>query len=48
MEVEEVGVRFEAAMRESRVNVDSPEPAAAWIAFKRFAAEPIEGLDPAE
>jgi hypothetical protein len=35
-------------MREARVNVDSPEPAAAWIAFKRFAAEPIEGLDPAD
>lgn len=48
MEVEEVGVRFEAAMREGGVDIASPEPAAAWIAFKRFAAEPIEGLDPAE
>ena len=48
MELEEVGARFEAAMREGGVDVASPEPAAVWIAFKRFAAEPIEGLDPAE
>jgi hypothetical protein len=48
MEVEEVGVRFEATMREAGVDIASPEPAAAWIAFKRFAAEPIEGLDPIE
>jgi hypothetical protein len=48
MELEEVGARFEAAMREAGLDVASLQGAAAWVAFKRFAAEPIEGLDPAD
>jgi hypothetical protein len=48
MELEEVGVRFEAALREAGVDIASPDPPAAWIAFKRFAGEPIDGLDPAD
>src|SRR4051794_33164096 len=47
MQIEEVGTRFRALLAEAGVDRAQPQPRATWTAFKRFAAEPIEGLDPA-
>jgi hypothetical protein len=48
MDVEAADARFRTLLAEEGVDPVAPAPAAAWTAFKRFAAEPIDGLDPAD
>jgi hypothetical protein len=48
IELTDVGRRFETTLRDAGFDPNAPDPATAWSAFRRFAAEPIEGLDPAD
>lgn len=46
MTIDEAPARLKELLAEAGTSSDEPDPARAWEAFKRFAAEPIEGLDP--
>jgi hypothetical protein len=48
MQLSNVADRFEAILRDRTVDVTTPDPVATWEAFKVFAGEPIDGLDPAD